>query len=243
MSGFILNDDQKKLHDRDLQFIDKTFQQYDEQLERWSHGDVQPTDFQSVVSDQAQRIMKSEDAWDYYVRRFIADYTLDQGQQESAWSVLRGIKEEAAAYREAHKTEFAELEAKYRELTDSGPKTDPKELEGATRQRKELDRKRNQLETANSLGMFNRLKQKLQGIPRADQRQAYRDREAKLQKMATQARNEFKARQTATQAATQTSLSTQPSGERPVNNAKRTPLRPAPRKKQDTFPRRIPVGK
>ena len=202
----ILDDQQKKQHDRDLQGIDRTFKEFDEKLTRWSKGDVQPADMPSTVGDQPRAIMKPEDAWQYYVRMFIVEYRLDEAQQAAAWSVLEDLRKEAAAYRLAHKDDFAELEAKCQELAQSDPKTDPKELEKARSKREALDKKREQLEGSISVGMFNRLKQKLSVIPRSDQREAYEKQKVQLDKVAKQARAELEAR-TASQPASQPAAS------------------------------------
>lgn len=190
----ILNDDQRKLHDRDLEGIDKAFEQYDKQFQRWGRGEFQPGDFGSRVSSQPRPIMKSEDAWQYYVRHFIQDYRLDEGQQQSAYSALRRMREEAAAYRDAHKQEFAELEAKYSKLAEAAPKTDPEELEKAKRARKELDGRRERLEREISTNMFERLKKELDGIPRADQRKAFEQRQVNLKELEKKARAAYIAR-------------------------------------------------
>ncbi|HSW47146.1 MAG TPA: hypothetical protein VLM89_16405 [Phycisphaerae bacterium] len=190
----ILDDQQKKKHDGDLKMIDQTFKQFDEKFDRWSKGDVRPTDLPTTVSDRPHAIMKHEDAWQYYVRMFIVNYRLDDGQQSAANSVLDETRKEAAAYRLAHKDEFAELEARYQELTQADPKTDPKELEQVREKREGLDKRRKNLEDAISVGMFDRLKQKLLGIPRSDQREAFEKRKSQLAKVAEEARAELKAR-------------------------------------------------
>ena len=221
----ILNEKQRTKHDRDLQAIDKTFKNFNERLTRWSKGDVQPTDLPTAVSDQPRSIMNPEDAWQYYVRMFIVDYNLDESQQVTAHSVLNELRKEAAAYRQGHKDEFAELDAKYQELTQSDPKTDPVELAEARKKREVLDQKRQRLEGAISVGMFNRLKKKLLTIPRSDQRQTYEARKARLNKVAKVARAEFEAR-----------ISSQPASSQPVkptaarNKARKVSRGPKPAK-------------
>ena len=192
----ILNEEQRKRHDRDLESIDKEFNQYDEQFTRWSRGQIEPEDFHGTVSDHPLRVMNFEDTWAYYVRRFIEDYRLDQGQQETAQSILRQLRKEAADYREAHKSEFDELDAKYQGLIVVDPKTDPEQAERIKQERHKLDAQRERLARSISVSMFNRLKQKLQTIPRADQRQAYEQRRARLQQVAARARSAYEARVT-----------------------------------------------
>ncbi|MBP7937793.1 MAG: hypothetical protein KA354_24400 [Phycisphaerae bacterium] len=212
----ILNEEQRKLHDRDMDGIDKAFQQYDKQFERWARGEFQPGDFGSRVSSQPRPIMKSEDAWQYYVRHFIQDYRLDEGQQQSAYSALRRMREEAAAYRDAHKQDFAELDAKYNELAEAAPKTDPEELEKAKRARKELDGRRERLEKEISTNMFERLKKELDGIPRDDQRRAFQQRQTNIKEVEKRARAAFTAR-------TQPAAASQPESQPAAADAQATP--------------------
>lgn len=197
----ILNEDQKKLHDRDLNYIDRSFQQQDEKFNRWSKGEIEPTDLPSTIGQRPGQVMKGEDAWTYFVMRFKQDYRLDAGQQDTADSVLRVLRQEATVYREAHKQEFADLEAKYKEIADSTPQATPEAVKEAQQKRKELDRKREQLEKPISVEMFNRLKTQLLAIPRGDQKAAYEKREAKLSREAELARKAFTARKLTTQPA------------------------------------------
>ena len=64
-----------------------------------------------MVSKRPTVVRRNEDSWEYYVRWFIQSYNLDDSQQQSAQSLLRESKEQAARYREAHKQEFNDLEA------------------------------------------------------------------------------------------------------------------------------------
>lgn len=216
----ILNEEQRKLHDRDIEGIDKAFDQYDKQFQRWAKGEFQAGDFGSRVSSQPRPIMKSEDAWQYYVRHFIQDYRLDEGQQQTAYSALRRMREEAAAYRDAHKQDFTELESKYNELAEAAPKTDPEELEKAKRARKELDGRRERLEREISTSMFDRLKKELDGIPRDDQRKAFEQRLANLKEVEKKARAAFIAR-------TQPAAASQPESQPATTEAAPTESKPA----------------
>lgn len=206
----ILNDQQRETHDRDLKAIDEAFKKLDEQFERWSRGEVRPTDFPGRVSPKPRRVMKAEDAWQYYVRMFIQNYRLDDGQAEAARSVLREMRREAVNYREARKDAFAELETEYAELAEASPKRDPEALAAARQRRVELDRRRQELEAPIAKDMFERLKRQLDTIPRSDQRRAYEERQAQLNRVAEQARSQVEARLSA---ATQTATDTAPASE------------------------------
>lgn len=196
----ILNDNQKRIHDRDLEGIDKAFDEYDERFTRWSRGQVSSDDFPPDADGKPRRPMNDEDAWTHYVRRFIADYRLDQNQQETAYSLLRQMRQEAINYRDASHKDFAALESQYAELAGIDPKTDPGDYKRAQKELKRLDAKHDKLSRPiNSI--FNRLKQKLESIPRGDQREAYDLRRNRLQKVADRAQVEYQARITGTQPA------------------------------------------
>ena len=47
----------------------------------------------------------------------------DAGQQQTAYAILRELQDEAKRYRERYKDEFAELEARFKEIYQSNPKT------------------------------------------------------------------------------------------------------------------------
>lgn len=190
----ILNDQQRKIHDRDLDNIDKTFDKYDEQFTRWSRGQVEPGDFLGGADGQPRRPMNAEDAWAYYVRRFIEDYRLDQSQQETALSILRELRKEAATYREAHQSDFDKIDAQYAELTGIDPKTDPEPYERAKKEMRKLDAQRERIARYINVSLFNRLKHKLKSIPRSDQREAFDQRRTRLQHVAARARAAYEAR-------------------------------------------------
>ena len=212
----ILDDTQRDLHDRDLQAIDEAFKRFDEQFERWSRGEVRPTDFPGRVGPEPRRVMNAEDAWQYYVRIFIQNYQLDAGQAEAARSVLREMRTEAAAYREARQNAFEALEADYAELAAAEPKRDPEALAAARDRRKELDERRQSLEAPIAKDMFERLKRQLDMIPRADQRRAHNERQARLDRIAERTRSQVAARLAPT---TQPATDTAPAPEVPETQA------------------------
>lgn len=181
----VLNEEQRRQHDRDLEQMRKEFDRLEEKFQRWSSGDIRATDFPGAVSAQPRTVRRSEDAWQYYVRWFIQQYDLDEGQKQTAYSVLREMREEAVKYREAHKDEYARLEAAEAHVAASGPKTDPDELKRLKDENAKMAERRRELDRPISVGMFNRLKTHLEGIPTSDQRQA---REGKLSRLAAMAR-------------------------------------------------------
>ena len=126
----ILNDDQKKQHDRDLDLLDKQFDSWTNMVDRWANGNMAPGDLDQPghLSPQPRTVRASEDAWEFFVRSFIQMYNLDEGQQQAANSVLRESKEQAAHYREAHRTEFSELDAADKAAAAEPIKADPDEV-------------------------------------------------------------------------------------------------------------------
>jgi hypothetical protein len=183
----ILNDEQKAKHDQDLQIMYKQFDYFEKVADRWSKGEVSASDFEwggSKVSPQPRMPRPSEDAWEYYVRMFVQMYNLDESQRNTAYSVLRTMKEEATRYRDAKKEEFARLAAADAEAAKSGPKSDPDQLKAAQEEARRRVEARRELEQPIA-AMFERLKAELQKIPTSEQRAA---REAKIQKLQAMAR-------------------------------------------------------
>lgn len=205
----VLNEAQLKQHDRDLELMEEEFNKLTDRFERWSHGDVQPTDFPGAVSNQPRTVRRNEDAWQYYVRYFIQTYNLDEGQRQTAYSALRELQEEAKKYREAHKDRYAKLDAVEAQVAASGPKTDPEELKHLKEQNAKLAQQRRELDRPISEGMFNRLKNMLEAIPTSDQRLA---REQKLAKL-----NSFQPPAAATRPAVVAPPTTQPTADASSN--------------------------
>ncbi len=184
----VLDEEQRRQHDRDLAGLEKQFDGWSRMLDRWSRGEIAPTDLDTpgMVSRQPRTLRPSEDAWEFFVRTFIQMYNLDESQQQTAQSVLRESKEQAQLYREAHKTEFAELDAADQAAVRSDVKKDPEELKKAQEEiRKRVDRRR-ELEKPIS-AIFERLKTRLNDLPTAEQRRAYNERYSKLENRAKRA--------------------------------------------------------
>jgi hypothetical protein len=176
----ILNEEQQAKHDRDLQQMTQTFDTFEERIDRWSKGEVSPADFGARVNERPMTIRRNEDAWEFFVRNYIQMYNFDEGQRQTAYSILRELREEAARYREAHKAEFARLDAEDRALAASSPKDDPEELKRATEQTRLRTERRMELDRPISVDMFNQLRARLEQIPTADQREDRDRRMARL---------------------------------------------------------------
>lgn len=115
----------------------------------------------------------------YYVRNFIASHNLDEGQRQTAYSILREAREEARRYRESHKAEFAELEARQKELMASNPK-DEEDQKRIKEEGQKLTERRLELERPLNKDLFDRFKERLDTIPTADQKAAYEARQNAL---------------------------------------------------------------
>ncbi len=212
----VLTDPQRKQHDRDLEQMRKEFDNFEQRFDRWSKGEVMPTDFPGTISNQPLTVRHSEDAWEYRVRIFIQDYNLDKGQQQTAYSVLRQLREEAKRYRDAHKDEFTKLETSENEAIHSPPKTNLEELKRSQDEARQRADRRKELQRPLA-ELFDRLKAKLDEIPTAEQRLARQQRDNKLSQLA-------RPRTTQPASATQPAVATQPSGAtRPAAAADATP--------------------
>lgn len=177
----ILNDEQKTKHDRDLALMNKQFDNWMQMFNRWSRGELAPADLDmpGMVSRQTRTVRPSEDAWEYYVRVFTQTYSLDESQQQTAQSILREAKQQAAQYREAHKQELSALDAADQAAAQGAPKADPDELKRAQEETRQRLAKRREIEKPIS-EMFERLKNKLNDLPTSDQRRAHEARVSKL---------------------------------------------------------------
>lgn len=172
----ILNEEQLKKHDRDLDLMKQTFDRVEDTFKRWGEGDVRDSDVGIRESTGPRGVMRGEDAMEHYVRNFIAMYNLDDGQKQTAASILREIREEAARYREANKDRLSSIDARFKELAATNPKDDPEEQKRIKEEGRKLDRERIELEKPINEELFNRLKKRLEDIPTADQRNAYKAR-------------------------------------------------------------------
>jgi vacuolar-type H+-ATPase subunit E/Vma4 len=117
------------------------------------------------------------------VRPFCAAYGLNVSQRETADSILRELREEAAKYREAHKADFEKLETDFAEIAKRPG--DSKEDQQKNRDdRIALNKRQQRLEEAISVGMYNRLKDRLENIPTSDQRKLRDEHVSRMQRRA-----------------------------------------------------------
>jgi hypothetical protein len=181
----ILDDQQRAKHDQDLRQMTTFFDNLEQGLERWKDGRVQPSDVPGRVGPRPANLgQKPEDAWDFWVRNFIQSYKLDQGQQETAKSILRELKDEAARYREANKDRFGELETAQKAVRDRAPKTDPEGLAEYQQETAKITKQKADLERPIT-ALFEQLRSRVEAVPTIDQRKA---RQAQIDRLRASAR-------------------------------------------------------
>lgn len=176
----ILDDQQKAKHDQDLRQMTMFFDNLELGLERWKQGRVQPTDVPGRVGPSPITLgAKVEDTWEYWVKQFIQLYKLDDGQQQTAFSILRELKDEAARYRETNKDKFSDLETATKAITQRESKTDPEELAKYQQETAQVNKRREEL-NAPLNAMFTQLRSRVEAIPTVDQR---KNRQAEIDRM------------------------------------------------------------
>jgi hypothetical protein len=176
----ILDEKQQKIHDRDLEQMTKVFDDLDDKINRWSKGDVQQKDFgpsrQPDIGGPPPKPMPPEDAWEFKVRSFIAEYSLDAGQRETAQSILRELKGEATRYRERNKEKLTALNARLQEIYKSGPITDPDDRKQAAEKVKKLNEEINTIERPIREDLWRQLLARLDRIPTDEQRRLRKEK-------------------------------------------------------------------
>lgn len=158
----ILTDDQRALHDFDLKEMELQFEMIDKNFVDWSEGKATdqgvfpPPPREMGAPPRPQRpgpglthpksppkaslpepVHATVDIgiFEAIVEQFIKDYELDEGQRDSARSILAEFKGKAAAYKESKKEEFAKAAA---DQKDALAKADREAIARASRAQEEL---------------------------------------------------------------------------------------------------------
>ena len=178
----VLNEQQQRIHDGDMRVMDANFRVTAQRLERWRGGGFDESrdwargGFLGAIAGQPPRTTTEpvrrdrglprvqEDYWEQYVRRFIQNYKLDESQTQAAQSILSECKQRAKEYRQGRKEQFEKANTKYREALAVTPRN-VESIRQARRQVSELNRPIKEL--------FRELRDRLDGIPTAAQKQAY----------------------------------------------------------------------
>ncbi|MCG8408824.1 MAG: hypothetical protein MI923_26760 [Phycisphaerales bacterium] len=131
----ILDDEQRKTHDRDLKLMERNFSSVTKRLVAWqdgkgklgpgepiSNGPRQTSGSRVSPNPPGQISAELEDNWTRYVNEFIKVYKLDEKQQNSAREKIhKYYLNEAKRYRAKKKAQFTDLDKK---LASKGPKAD-----------------------------------------------------------------------------------------------------------------------
>lgn len=147
-----LTADQKRLHDYDLAEMDKTFDQIDRNFERWTKGEPpegslfpppprpelgppRPTKPTAGLPPPEVDVFDPRTIFDTFVEEFIKEYKLNEGQADSARSILAEYKAKANDFRNAKKLELTKIA---QEMKTSIEGRDRKRIAAAEMERKKL---------------------------------------------------------------------------------------------------------
>ncbi len=216
----VLNEQQQRIHDVDMRVMDANFRVTSQRLDRWRGGGFdesrdwarggflgaiarpqRPTSPPKLRDRGLPRVQ--EDYWEQYVRRFIQNYKLDESQTQAAQSILSECKQRAKEYRQGRKEQFEKANTKYREALAATPRN-VESIREARRQVSELNRPIKEL--------FRELRDRLDGIPTAAQKQAYdstrQERIARIRKQWEERRTRMQAGSSSQPTTTQAAATT-----------------------------------
>ena len=172
-----LSPEQKRLHDFDLDQMDRQFKGIHQNLDSWERGEpirrnIFPPPEEYVkepihparpdpgipkgkpdLPDQVGRVTTDADMFATYVEEFIKDYKLDPSQINSARSILKEFQNRATSYLETNKDALSRANAAQEAAVK---KRDHKAIQEAEAARREL------LEPVN--GLFVKMDERLQAL-------------------------------------------------------------------------------
>lgn len=171
----ILNDDQKKIHDRDLVQLKFQLQTIDRQFNDWRQGKIHgssPLDSvrlaggqrlgpERIIEEEVQAPAPSTTEWQRYVNDFIIRYKLDESQKKTALTILKDLEDQSAQYYKLNKKDLDGAETMLKRATTANP-PDPKAVERA--------RKVHQVLNKPFDDWFAALKERLERIPTEKQK-------------------------------------------------------------------------
>jgi hypothetical protein len=182
----ILTEEQKAMHDYDLQDMQKTFAKMESNFRQMREGvpinpgvlpgpnDGTPPHTPPVppVQQTSGKIIppntkdeNTEDYWESYVKKFIEVYELDEAQSVAARSIMNECKQRAQAYRQSKQKEFADVEQRLIEARRDGqtPQAQQAKIRVWTQVQKGLNKP--------IYDLFQELKDRLEPIPTDAQRE------------------------------------------------------------------------
>ncbi|MCB9850599.1 MAG: hypothetical protein H6817_07825 [Phycisphaerales bacterium] len=181
----ILTDEQKRLHDYDLEDMAKTFAKMNDNYRQLAEGgdgefrvfpepnrsEGQPKmpprpsqNYNPAPPMAIQREVPQEHMWERYVREFRQDYRLDDDQSEAALSILKECMQRAEDYRKSKRAEFAQVEERLRDANRAD--LSPEARTAKTRVWVQIERALNKP----IVDLFQELKDRLEPIPTEAQR-------------------------------------------------------------------------
>ncbi|MCH7814101.1 MAG: hypothetical protein IID40_08785 [Planctomycetes bacterium] len=178
----ILSEDQKRLHDWDLEAMEGQFEDIDKGMKEMGQGKAvdnplfpqprmktappktprKPRESRTRIPDEPAVVDDPDGVFARAVEKLIKDYDLDSGQAGAARSIGGEYKGYADVYQKAHQGEFDALRAKQEQARKAGDLEQAREAEAA--EEKLNTRIRQWLEE---------MKGRLMSIPRAAQKAAY----------------------------------------------------------------------
>jgi len=175
----ILTPEQKKVHDFDLGEMEKTFEKIDQNFSSWAEGvpkenPLFPAANQVPEGNPPRPPRPAEGLppivvdtikltiFDTFVEEFIKDYELDQGQIDTARSILKEFKAKATDIKAAKKEEFGRIAA---EREAAMKKVDRKKIVELEQEQKKL------LEPVYQL--FGQMEERLKGLLNSAQLERY----------------------------------------------------------------------
>ena len=123
--GAILNEEQKKVHDYDMDDMGRQFAEMDDNFKSWADGEPNPRLFPTVDKSRPQprrpkkmpdvqpeyRIFDPNPILETLVEEFIKEHKLSKGQVTAARSILEEFKGQANDYKMSKKKELAAVAA------------------------------------------------------------------------------------------------------------------------------------
>lgn len=228
----LLNEEQKKIHDRDLKGLNAQFRVIDRRFQNWREGKVDGrhplqnigmTGGRQIVPDPTDRRMRNrntpESAWEKYVREFVIKYRLDGAQKATAMAILQDLKDQAGSYRRTHHKNLVDAEAYVREAQLAKP-FDKKTLTQAQQIRLLLNKPFED--------WFGELKSRLEQLPTEKQRADFYVRNPHLKPAEPSTQPEKEVTEPADQPAKSTEAPAKPTTKKAPNATK-----PVEQKKED----------
>ncbi len=146
----ILTDEQKELHDYDLEEMSKNFEGIHGRMQSWTEGKSteqglfpppepvgkgprrprKPPE-RAIPEGPADVLVNIPTLFDTFVEAFITDYQLDESQIETARSILKEFKAKANGIKNAKKHEFAKLAGEQRKAIEDRNRAKLKKVEAA----------------------------------------------------------------------------------------------------------------